>query len=65
MTEPTLFDSLAFVDRIESLIKDSAISIMKITGHKTEKEFMKYIKASEEETALELMNHPYFSRKKM
>lgn len=23
MTEPTLFDSLAFVDRIESLMKDS------------------------------------------
>jgi len=41
-----------------------AISIMKITGHKTEREFMKYIKASEEETAIELMNHPYFSGKK-
>ncbi|MFR9656925.1 MAG: site-specific integrase [Rikenellaceae bacterium] len=38
-----------------------SIAIMKITGHKTEKEFMKYIKASEEETAMELMNHPYFS----
>ncbi|MFR9525809.1 MAG: phage integrase SAM-like domain-containing protein [Rikenellaceae bacterium] len=38
-----------------------SIYIMKITGHKTEKEFMKYIKASEEETAMELMNHPYFS----
>jgi integrase len=41
-----------------------AISIMKITGHKTEKEFMKYIKATEEETAIELMSHPYFSRSK-
>ncbi|MFI3259647.1 MAG: tyrosine-type recombinase/integrase [Rikenellaceae bacterium] len=38
-----------------------SIAIMKITGHQTEKEFMKYIKASEEETAMELMNHPYFS----
>ncbi len=40
-----------------------SIAIMKITGHKTEKEFMKYIKISEEETAMELMNHPYFSRR--
>ena len=36
------------------------IAIMKITGHKTEKEFMKYIKITEEQTAMELMNHPYF-----
>ncbi|MFQ9504801.1 MAG: tyrosine-type recombinase/integrase [Alistipes indistinctus] len=39
------------------------IAIMKITGHKTEKEFMKYIKITEEESAMELMNHPYFSGK--
>lgn len=38
-----------------------SIAIMKVTGHQTEKEFMKYIKASEEETAIELMNHPYFN----
>ncbi len=37
------------------------IAIMKITGHKTEKEIMKYIKITEEQTAMELMNHPYFS----
>ncbi|MBR7115628.1 MAG: site-specific integrase [Alistipes sp.] len=37
------------------------IAIMKITGHKTEREFMKYIKITEEQTAIELMNHPYFS----
>lgn len=36
------------------------IAIMKITGHKTEREFMKYIKITEEQTAMELMNHPYF-----
>ncbi len=36
------------------------IAIMKITGHKTEKEFMKYIKVTEEQVAMELMNHPYF-----
>lgn len=41
-----------------------SIAIMKVTGHQTEKEFMKYIKASEEETAMELMNHPYFSGEK-
>ncbi|MDR0509556.1 MAG: site-specific integrase [Rikenellaceae bacterium] len=39
------------------------IAIMKIIGHKTEKEFMKYLKITEEETAIELMNHPYFSGK--
>lgn len=37
-----------------------SIAIMKITGHKTEKEFMKYIKISEEQNATELMGHPYF-----
>lgn len=37
------------------------IAIMKVTGHKTEKEFMKYIRITEEETAMELMNHPYFN----
>jgi len=37
------------------------IAIMKITGHKTKKEFMKYIKITEEQTAMELMKHPYFS----
>ncbi len=37
------------------------IAIMKIKGHKTEKEFMKYIKITEEQTTMELMNHPYFS----
>ena len=40
-----------------------SIAIMKVTGHKTEKEFMKYLKISQEETAIELMNHPYFSGK--
>lgn len=39
------------------------IAIMKTTGHKTEREFMKYIKITEEQTALELMSHPYFSGK--
>ncbi len=34
--------------------------IMKISGHKTEKEFLKYIRVSQEETALRLASHPYF-----
>ena len=37
-----------------------AISIMKITGHTTEKSFMKYIKISEEENAELLSKHPFF-----
>ncbi len=36
------------------------LAIMKITGHKTEKAFMKYIKITEEENAEMLANHPYF-----
>ena len=36
------------------------ISIMKITGHKTEKAFMKYIKISPEENANKLVSHPFF-----
>jgi len=37
------------------------ISIMKITGHKTEKSFMKYIRISQEENANKLLSHPFFS----
>ena len=37
-----------------------AISIMKITSHKTEKAFLKYIKISPDENARKLMNHPFF-----
>jgi integrase len=36
------------------------IEIMKITGHKTESEFLKYIKITKEETAKSLANHPYY-----
>jgi hypothetical protein len=38
-----------------------AISIMKITGHRTEKSFLKYIKISQEDNANKLINHPFFS----
>lgn len=38
------------------------ISIMKITGHKTESSFMKYIKISEKENALQLRTHSFFNQ---
>jgi len=38
------------------------IQIMKITGHKTEKAFMTYIKISESENAKKLKLHPFFNR---
>ncbi|PKP00139.1 MAG: hypothetical protein CVU13_01100 [Bacteroidetes bacterium HGW-Bacteroidetes-8] len=38
----------------------SPISIMKITGHKTEKAFMKYIKIPKEQNAQILANHEFF-----
>ncbi|WP_373511782.1 tyrosine-type recombinase/integrase [Persicitalea sp.] len=38
----------------------STLDIMKLTGHKTETSFMKYIKISEEETATRLLDHPFF-----
>lgn len=36
------------------------ISIMKITGHRTEKSFLKYIKISQEDNANKLLSHPFF-----
>jgi integrase len=36
------------------------ISIMKITGHKTEKTFLKYIRISQEDNANKLLDHPFF-----
>lgn len=37
------------------------ISIMKITGHRTEKSFLKYIRISQEENANNLLDHPFFN----
>jgi integrase len=37
-----------------------SISIMKITGHRTEASFMKYIRISQEDNANKLINHPFF-----
>ena len=39
-----------------------AMRIMMMTGHRTEKSFMKYIKISEKENAKQLMMHPFFSQ---
>lgn len=39
-----------------------AISIMKITGHTTEKSFLKYIRISNEENAELLAAHPFFNQ---
>jgi len=39
----------------------SAIDIMKLSGHKTEFEFLKYLKVTKEETASSLALHPYFN----
>jgi hypothetical protein len=40
----------------------NVIDIMKISGHKSEREFLSYIKVSKEETASALQSHPYFTR---
>jgi len=37
-----------------------SISIMKITGHRTERSFMRYIRISQEENARLLAQHPFF-----
>lgn len=37
-----------------------SIDIMKITGHKTETNFMKYIKVTGEETAIRMLDHKHF-----
>ena len=39
------------------------LSIMKLTGHKTEGVFMRYIRQTQEENARRLMNHEYFKGK--
>jgi len=39
-----------------------ALSIMKITGHKTEKSFMGYIKMSQKDNALKLQTHSFFTQ---
>lgn len=40
----------------------SSIQLMKMTGHKTEKAFLQYIKMSEAENAKKLQLHPFFNK---
>jgi integrase len=42
----------------------STIAIMRVTGHRTEKAFMKYIRISGESNARQLLLHPYFLKDK-
>ena len=44
------------------LLDIPTISIMKITGHRTEKAFLLYIKFTQEENANKLLNHPFFKQ---
>lgn len=48
------FATNAYLNQVPTL------DIMKLTGHKTETSFMKYIKITEEETATRLLDHPFF-----
>lgn len=41
------------------------IDIMKISGHRTPSEFLKYVRISKEETAVTLASHPYFNQNKL
>lgn len=47
------------------LAKVNVLDIMKISGHKTEREFLSYIKVTKEETAQALTSHPYFTGTKL
>lgn len=38
-----------------------SISIMKITGHRTESSFLRYIRVSQKENADKLLTHPFFN----
>ena len=49
------FATNAFIARVPT------ISIMKITGHTTEVQFLRYVRISEEENATSLINHKFFN----
>jgi hypothetical protein len=36
--------------------------IMHMTGHKTHKDFLRYIRFSDHEKNVQIMNHPYFKK---
>ena len=39
-----------------------SMDIMKITGHRSERSFIKYIKVTQEQNANRLINHPFFNK---
>lgn len=41
----------------------SGIDIMKMTGHKTESSFLRYICITQEENALKLSSHAFFTKR--
>lgn len=47
------------------LNKVDILRIRKITGHKTDKVFLRYIKISADENANDLLNHPFFNPSKI
>ena len=49
------FATNAFIARVPT------ISIMKMTGHTTEVQFLRYVRISEEENASSLLNHKFFT----
>ena len=49
------FATNAFLDGVEPL------HIMRITGHRTEKAFLRYIRMSEMDNAIKLADHPFFN----
>jgi len=51
----------SFATNYYNATKD-AYSIMKITGHRTERSFLKYIRNTKEQNALRLASHPYFKQ---
>jgi hypothetical protein len=52
--------SLMYLAKDENGNRMPITDIMKLSGHKTEKEFRKYLRVSNEETAVSLASHPYF-----
>ena len=53
-TARSTFSTNAYLNGVTTL------DFMRLTGHKTETSFMKYIKITEEETATSLLDHPFF-----
>jgi len=50
----------SFATNYYNATKDS-YSVMKITGHKTEQAFLRYIRTTKEQNAVRLAAHPYFN----